>query len=494
MQEPPRLDGTLRIWRPTLYTFVAVFLSILVVGALVAPAILGFAERVYVDLLNDVNERQARAMDAFLQIRLEAGLSEEQAIAEFQAATAGSEVDRGYVCLINQDDGRYLSHPNLEQLGMDVKPGAVFTPDGRRESTVWSQLIQQGAGAMGHLSYGPRMTQEMVYFTPVEGTGWTISTHENLSRVEGEIGRLRQGLLAGSIVLSLLFAIPASAAARGVSRRREAQIERQGELERLLLEEEDARKALELQQGRDLQLSLLPRELPDRAGLRLAARMETASEVGGDFYDVIERDDGSLILAIGDATGHGLKSGMMVVAIKSLLTYGSSDDDLVAVAEKMHSALRRMRLGRLNMAFGLMRLDGPVLEAVGAGMPPALIHRRSSGAVEELALSGAPLGSPMDFPYSISRTELEPGDTLLFMSDGLPELQLAEGGHLGYPGVERLYREAVETGGDSQSIVDRLVDRLEASTDRELEDDVTLLVARLGSADRPASAPDSGRS
>ncbi|MEM7481639.1 MAG: SpoIIE family protein phosphatase [Acidobacteriota bacterium] len=467
-------------WRPTFYTFAAVFLSILVVGFAAVPWILGFAQRVYLDLASDVNQRQARSMTAFLESRLQAGLSEDEAILEFQAATAGSDVDRGYVCLIERGSSRYLSHPNLDKLGMDVKPGAIFSPAGGQEAQgPWSTFIERGESADGLLTFGPQMSEEKVYFTSVPGTGWTVSTHKNLDRVYAELGRLRRSLIGGAVLLSLLFALPASVAARGVSRRREAQIQHQAELERRLLEEEDARKSLELDQARELQLSLVPRELPRRPEVRMAARMETATEVGGDYYDVIEREDGSLLFALGDATGHGLKAGMMVVAAKSLFAYSANTDDLVDVAARMAKALRTMRLGRLHMAFALAHLTGRRLEVVGAGMPPALIHRHVTGSVEELALSGAPLGSPMDFPYSLARVDLEAGDTLLLMSDGLPELQGAEGEVLGYEGVEGFFSDAVEPDASPEDIVAALSRRVSTWSGRELEDDVTYLVLRV---------------
>jgi serine phosphatase RsbU (regulator of sigma subunit) len=468
-----------RIWRPTLYTFGAVFVSILLVGALVVPAILGFAERTYLDLVNDINERQARAMTAFLQGRLAAGLSEEEAIQEFQEATAGSDVDRGYLCLIEQGESRYLSHPNTNQVGMEVKPGAVFNPEGAASSAPWNSFIMRGDTAEGHLSYGPQMAQEMIYFTSIDGTGWTLSTHENLARIDREVSRLRRRLILGAVLLSFLFAIPASMAARGVSQRRESQIQRQVELERRLLEEEDARKSQELDQARELQLSLLPRELPARPEVELAAHMETATEVGGDYYDVIERDDGSLIVALGDATGHGLRSGMMVVAVKSLLTYAAEEDDLVNVAKRMAGALQRMQLGRLNMAFALARLEGRVLEVVGAGMPPALIHRRERGDIEELALSGAPLGSPIDFPYSLGRVRLARGDTVLLMSDGLPELRGSDGEALGYDRVKNLFRSILAEVHEPEAIMAAVTEQVTEWSAGKLVDDVTVLVLRV---------------
>ncbi len=482
MRDSHYRQTTSRPWRPALYTFGAVFLSILVVGAITVPSILGFAEDVYLDLLSDSNERQTRAMIRFLRSRLDAGVVPEGVAREFQKAIEGSHTDRGYVCLIEQQEVRYVSHPNLELLGMEVKPGAIFDPAlAGIDKGPWRSFIQQGTTAEGHLSFGPQMAQEMIYFTTVPGTDWTISTHENISRIEAELATLRRRLVAGSVLLALLLAVPASLAARAVSKRYELQIVRQAELERRLLEEEDARKAEELNEARKLQLSLLPKELPRLSTVQMAAHMETATEVGGDYYDVLEAEDGAVTLAIGDATGHGLQAGTVVTAVKSLFTYCAEDSDLVGAVRAMARALRRMRLGRLSMAFAVGRLQGRKLELVGAGMPPALVYRAATGRVEHVALDGVPLGSPLDFPYRKEELELSPGDTVLLMSDGLPELGSARHDPLGYEGAERVFRQAAADGGDPKAVIDSLLETVSSWSRGRLEDDVTLFVLRATS-------------
>ncbi len=89
------------------------------------------------------------------------------------------------------------------------------------------------------------------------------------------------------------------------------------ELRQRLLEAENARKSGELEAGRALQLSMLPPVLPEVGGLELAVAMSTASEVGGDYYDFRPAPDGSLIVAVGDATGHGVAAGILVTAVKA---------------------------------------------------------------------------------------------------------------------------------------------------------------------------------
>src|SRR6185295_16116119 len=84
------------------------------------------------------------------------------------------------------------------------------------------------------------------------------------------------------------------------------------------LQTENERRAKELEEARQLQLSMLPKSVPQLVQLEIAAYMKTATEVGGDYYDFHLAEDGTLTVAVGDATGHGLKAGTMVSSVKSL--------------------------------------------------------------------------------------------------------------------------------------------------------------------------------
>lgn len=81
-----------------------------------------------------------------------------------------------------------------------------------------------------------------------------------------------------------------------------------------------------------------------------------------------------------------------------------------------------MHLGNLYMAMLLAKISGRHMTVSAAGMPPILIYRNDTGAVEEMLLKGMPLGGPYAFDYPQSETVLHPGDVILFMSDGYPEL------------------------------------------------------------------------
>ena len=243
-------------------------------------------------------------------------------------------------------------------------------------------------------------------------------------------------LTVGAILFGLLIALPASLAARQVGRRHERQVEQQNALKRQLLEAEHARKTQELEEARQLQLSMLPKTVPEHPVVELAAYMTTATEVGGDYYDFDVADDGTLTIAIGDATGHGAQAGTMVTATKSLFNLLAKEPDLEHVLKKATVALKRMAFPRLYMALALGRLRGPTLELIGAGMPPALIYRAADGSVETVPLKGMPLGSLVDFPYRTTQRHGAQAGTMVTATKSLFNLLAKE------PDLEHVLKKA----------------------------------------------------
>ena len=464
--------------RPVIYTFCAVFLVILMVGLVTVPTILNYAQRIYFMLQADVNQRQARAMQKFVLNRLQAGVGKEEVIHEFQSTIEGTQTNRGYLCLIDQEDARYLSHPEAQLLGMEVKPNALFNRNFSSENeSRWQTLIRQGASASGLLNVGPNMAPEIVYFTNVPGTQWTVSSHENASRIQAEMETFRNTLSAGAALLGLLIAIPASFAARHVSKRYERQIERQNELELRLLEADNARKTQELEGARQLQLSMLPKAVPKHPLVDLAAYMQTATEVGGDFYDFDIAEDGTLTIAIGDATGHGLQAGTMVTVVKTLFTHYAREPDIAKVFKESTRTLKRMGLPNLYMALAVAKLQDDTLHLIGAGMPPALVYRAETGVVEEVPLKGMPLGGPHNFHYKKTTIKLVPGDTVALMSDGFPELFNEESEILGYDKAVAVFKEVASS--TLEEILRHFTQTFDDWAKGRLQDDITFVVMKV---------------
>ncbi len=120
-----------------------------------------------------------------------------------------------------------------------------------------------------------------------------------------------------------------------------------------VIQAENDRKSKELEEARELQLSMLPRELPQLPHLDIAVYMKTATEVGGDYYDFSTIYDGSLNIAVGDATGHGMQAGTLVTIIKGLFTSEASSRGILEFFSDASRTIKDINLGRLMMAFSL---------------------------------------------------------------------------------------------------------------------------------------------
>lgn len=253
---------------------------------------------------------------------------------------------------------------------------------------------------------------------------------------------------------------------------------REEEIAKRLLEADNARKTQELEEARQLQLSMLPKEIPSLAHLDIAVQTRTATEVGGDYYDFLVSQNGTLTVALGDATGHGMKAGTLVASIKSLFNAFGNNFGLRSFFKKCSEIIKNMHLGNLYMAMLLAKINGRRMTVSAAGMPPILIYRARTGAVEEILLKGMPLGGPYTFDYQQKETALHPGDTLLFMSDGYPELFNEKDEMLDYPRIRAIFREAATK--PPCEVINHLWKAGEAWANGDaLRDDTTLLVIKV---------------
>lgn len=194
------------------------------------------------------------------------------------------------------------------------------------------------------------------------------------------------------------------------------------ETKKQLLEADNERKTMELESARTLQLSMLPQTLPEVDGLEIGARMQTATEVGGDYFDFALAKDGTLNIAIGDATGHGTKAGIMVATVKSLFAALGSNMMIRDFFSRCTEILKNMNLGNLFMSMTLLRIKENYVIASSAGMPPIILYKRELDIVDEYVIKGMPLGAFVGFDYEEIELELSSGDVVLLMSDGLTEL------------------------------------------------------------------------
>jgi serine phosphatase RsbU (regulator of sigma subunit)/tetratricopeptide (TPR) repeat protein len=256
-----------------------------------------------------------------------------------------------------------------------------------------------------------------------------------LLKKENEINYLYRTLLIGGLVLVLLILILLYNRYRLKLKAHETrqklhviEIEsanlkaEAAEIKAAIIQVEFEQKKKELDAARELQLSMLPAILPKHNKVSIAALMLTATEVGGDYYDFYESEDGSLTIAIGDATGHGAQAGIMVTATKSLFNLLADEKNISDILRSSNLAIKKMRFTNIFMAFAILRLKENILELAGAGMPPAYIYRAKTKTVDSVALKGLPLGSVSDYEYPKTSVKLNSGDVVTIVSDGFPEL------------------------------------------------------------------------
>ena len=239
---------------------------------------------------------------------------------------------------------------------------------------------------------------------------------------------------------------------------------------------EEARKNKELQAARDLQLSMLPKKVPQIANLDIASFIRSSTEVGGDYYDFFEHKGTALYSICGDATGHGVASGMMVSVTKAGL---NGIDALPAntILHKLNNVVKNIDLGTLRMSLNIVQIKPTEFELSSAAMPPVYHYVAASNKVEEILIKGLPLGGLREEHFDSITRSFNAGDIIIQLSDGLPEAPNLTGEMYDY---ERL-RLLIESNG--KKTAQGMIDTLMASVDEWLQgqhnpDDITLVVIK----------------
>ena len=188
--------------------------------------------------------------------------------------------------------------------------------------------------------------------------------------------------------------------------------------------------------------------------------------------------DGTLTVVVGDATGHGMKAGTMVTTAKSLFNSYAPNPDILFSFQEITRCIRQMNFNKLSMCLTMVKIQGNMLQMSTAGMPPSYIFRKNTGVVEEHLFQAMPLGTMEKFPYEKKETTLHPGDTILLMSDGLPELENKDGETYGYKRIRNGFEDVADKSPDD--IVSYLKNEGAVWVDNENPgDDVTFVVLKV---------------
>jgi predicted ester cyclase len=233
----------------------------------------------------------------------------------------------------------------------------------------------------------------------------------------------------------------------------------------------------ELGVARSIQQASLPKEVPTLEGWRIVPHYQPAREVGGDFYDFFELDDGQLGLVVGDATGKGVPAALVMSSARSMLR---------AVAQTSNSPGEVLRRANdplvadippnmfVTCFYAILEPESGRLSYANAGHD--LPYVRHGSDAEELRARGMPLGLMPGMNYEEKEIILQVGQSALFYSDGLVEAHDPTGEMFGFPRL----RELVAEHGEERSLGEVLLKELYSFVGEgwEQEDDITLLTLR----------------
>lgn len=242
---------------------------------------------------------------------------------------------------------------------------------------------------------------------------------------------------------------------------------------------EKGRIQRELQMAREIQESLLPHHMPQIPGFDVAARWRSAREVAGDFYDLFMLADNSLGLVIADVSDKGAPAALfMAVARTMIRTHANAGFSPLETMARTNSLIYEDAESGMfvTVYHSLLRPDGTSTH-VNAGHNPPLLLRTSTREVFFMPRGGRAIGWFADNPLQAVELQLEPGDVLVYYTDGLTE---AENDNREFFGEERLAESVLAAAGQSaEAIIDQIVSDVDAFCNGVPPlDDLTLCVVR----------------
>ena len=236
----------------------------------------------------------------------------------------------------------------------------------------------------------------------------------------------------------------------------------------------------ELRVARLIQQTLLPKHVPDLPGYQLAAYYQPAREVGGDFYDFLELDNGHLGLVVGDVTDKGVPAAIVMATTRTMLRASAQRlDSPGEVLKRVNDVIVRDIPPNMFITclYAILDPETGLLRFANAGHDLPYRRRRrtsSSGGAEELRATGMPLGLLPGMSYEEKEIVLQRGDSVLFYSDGLVEAHDPEREMFGFPRLQGLVGAH---RSDGSAMVNFLLGELARFTGDqwEQEDDITLV-------------------
>jgi phosphoserine phosphatase RsbU/P len=238
----------------------------------------------------------------------------------------------------------------------------------------------------------------------------------------------------------------------------------------------------ELETARQIQLSILPSELPKIEGLDIAARYVPMTSVAGDFYDFIVVDQKHLGILVADVSGHGMPAALIASMLKiALSAQAAHAADPAQVLSGLNEALcGKFQHHFVTAAYLFIDMENRTLTYAGAGHPPLLMWGGPEGvrAIEE---NGLFLGKFTFATYSSIESPLRAGDRVLLYTDGIPETTNPEGIEFGASRFTQFLE--TEHNISAEHFADQLLTELTRwstrGSDEDLDDDITIVTIHI---------------
>lgn len=234
-------------------------------------------------------------------------------------------------------------------------------------------------------------------------------------------------------------------------------------------------QAQEMQSAREIQQSLLPKEIPQLAGFEVAAAWRPAREVSGDYYDVFKLDEHRMGVCIADVVGKGVAAALLMANVQAAVrAYASSAENAAQLCTKVNRLLcENLATGKfVTFLYGVLDNESRTFDYCNAGHGnPILV---SQGTVRTAEQGGAVLGVFAEWKYENANLALGSGDRLLLVTDGIPE---AHGSDEVEFGEEKLAEAALRSGKRTAAEMSRLLlEEVSTFCGSRFHDDATLLV------------------
>jgi serine phosphatase RsbU (regulator of sigma subunit) len=224
-----------------------------------------------------------------------------------------------------------------------------------------------------------------------------------------------------------------------------------------------------------IQTGLLPKQLPKFDGWQVSAFYKPAREVGGDFYEFEYFEDGRLGIFVGDVTDKGIPAALVMATTRTLLKAAAGEVDSPGkVLARVNDLLVADIPDSMFVTCFYAILDPSSGRLVFSNAGHNLPFRLTNQEVMEIKAAGMPLGLMADMEYDVHEMVIEPGDDMIFYSDGLVE---AHNSAREMFGTQRLKNLFVEFSGKDGNLIDHLMQELQDFTGEDLdqEDDITIV-------------------